>query len=61
MGCLFSCFKINYEKIKTDEYIDNDIESVRENSDPEDYYDEMNRPRFFNDFVYHRSGYYTTD
>ena len=60
MGCLFSCFKINYEKIKTDEYV-YDIESVRENSDSDDYYDEMNRPQFFNNLISYRCGYYTGD
>jgi hypothetical protein len=57
MGCLFSCFTCanNYQEI---EHVD-DIEV--ELTDSDDYYDEMYRPRFFNDFFYHRSGYYTTD
>lgn len=55
MGCLFSCFRNNYQEI---EHV-NDLEEAVEDSD--DYYDEMNRPRFFNNLIYHRYGYYTSD
>ena len=56
MGCLFSCFRNNYEDT---DCIDNDLEEAVEDLD--DYYDEMNRPRFFNNLIYHRYGYYTSD
>jgi len=59
MGCLFSCFTSsnNFQEIECV----NDIESVKENSDSDDYYDELNRPYFFNSIVYYRGGYYNTD
>ena len=75
MGCLFSFFtdtSENYQKnnvlepIKEDDDLEinkknDDIESVKENSDSDDYYDELNRPYFFNSLAYYRAGYYTTD
>lgn len=57
MGCLFSCFTSsnNFQEIECV----NDIEVALNDSD--DYYDEMNRPYFFNSLVHYRCGYYTTD
>jgi len=59
MGCLFSCF-MDTKKYQGIE-INDDIESVKEYSDSDDYYDELNGPYFFNSLAYYRVGYYTTD
>ena len=67
MGCLFSFFtdtSENYQKNKNIlEHIkeDDDLEINKENDYSDNYYDELNRPYFFNSLAYYRAGYYTTD
>tara|TARA_Y100001970_G_C14240725_1_gene864760 strand:+ start:1212 stop:1415 length:204 start_codon:yes stop_codon:yes gene_type:complete len=67
MGCLFSFFTDTSENYQKNNNVlepikeDDDLEINKENDYSDNYYDELNRPYFFNSLAYYRAGYYTTD